>query len=95
VSQHEDLGVLGRLLAGQQREPAEELAEDEVQESECHDRQSSWTFSPAAKATGQPDDDVLGTHKLLQRRARPDRPDRTAWRPVAGQVAMTPSTVAW
>jgi hypothetical protein len=28
-------------------------------------------------------------------RASPDRPDRTAWRPVAGQVAMTPSTVAW
>jgi hypothetical protein len=30
MSEYEDFGVLGRLLAGQQREPAEELAEDEV-----------------------------------------------------------------
>lgn len=37
VSQNEDLGVLGRLLAGQQREPADELAEDEVEQSERHD----------------------------------------------------------
>jgi hypothetical protein len=37
VSQHEDLGVVGRLLAGQQREPADELAEDEVEQSKCHD----------------------------------------------------------
>lgn len=54
VSQHENLGVLGRLLAGQQREPAEEPAENEVEESEHHDWRSSWTFSPAAKATSQP-----------------------------------------
>jgi hypothetical protein len=37
VSQHEDLGVLGRLLAGQQREPADELAEDQVEQSQRHD----------------------------------------------------------
>jgi hypothetical protein len=37
LSQHEDLGVLGRLLAGQQREPAGELAEDELEQSKCHD----------------------------------------------------------
>jgi hypothetical protein len=32
VSQHEDLGVLGRLPAGQQCEPTGELTEDEVQQ---------------------------------------------------------------
>jgi hypothetical protein len=32
MSQHEDLGVLGRLPAGQQREPAGELTEDEVEQ---------------------------------------------------------------
>jgi hypothetical protein len=34
VAQDEDLGVLGCLRSGQQSEPAEELAEDQVEESE-------------------------------------------------------------
>jgi hypothetical protein len=37
VAQDKDLGVLGCLLSGKQPEPADELAEDQVEESECHD----------------------------------------------------------
>jgi hypothetical protein len=36
VAQHEDPGVLGRMPAGQQREPADELTEDEVQVAQRH-----------------------------------------------------------
>jgi hypothetical protein len=32
MAEHEDLGVLGCLLAGQQFEPSGELTEDEVQQ---------------------------------------------------------------
>jgi hypothetical protein len=54
MSEYEDFGVLGRLLAGQQREPAEELAEDDVEESQRHDWRSSRTSSPCCEAVGQP-----------------------------------------
>jgi hypothetical protein len=37
MAQHEDLGVLGRLPAGQQRKPADELTEAQVEQSERHD----------------------------------------------------------
>jgi hypothetical protein len=36
VTQDEDLGVLGCLLLRQQSEPAYELAEDQVEQSERH-----------------------------------------------------------
>jgi len=37
VSQHEQLGVLGRLPTGEQCEPAEELTQDQVEQSQRHD----------------------------------------------------------
>jgi len=37
VPKHEDLGVLGGLSAGEHYEPADELMEDQVEESERHD----------------------------------------------------------
>jgi hypothetical protein len=37
MAQHEDLGVLGRLPAGQEREPADELTEDQVEQPQRHD----------------------------------------------------------
>jgi len=49
VSEHEDLGVLGRLPAGQQCEPAGELAEDEIEQSQRHDWRSSRTSATDAK----------------------------------------------
>jgi hypothetical protein len=51
VPEHEDLGVPGRPPAGQQCEPADELAEDEVEQSQRHDWRSSRT--PATDATPQ------------------------------------------
>jgi membrane associated rhomboid family serine protease len=49
VSEHEELGVLGRLPAGQQCEPAEELAEDQVEQSQRHDWRSSRISASDAK----------------------------------------------
>jgi hypothetical protein len=51
VAQDEDLGVLGCLRSGQQSEPAEELAEDQVEESERHC--CIWrSLKPASSARG-------------------------------------------
>jgi hypothetical protein len=49
VSQHQDLGVLGGLPASEQLEPAEELAQDQVEESERHGRTSSLLSGSDAK----------------------------------------------
>jgi hypothetical protein len=49
VSEDEELGVLGRLPAGQQCEPAGELAEDQVEQSQRHGWRSSRTSATDAK----------------------------------------------
>ena len=53
VAQAEDLGVLGCLRSGQQSEPAEELAEDQVEDSEAHAGDDRGPPQPEAKAAGQ------------------------------------------
>jgi hypothetical protein len=75
MSEYEDFGVLGRLLAGQQREPAEELAEDEVEESQRHDWRSSRTSSPCYEADftdlGEVEQRLLGFQRRYQQTAVP------------------------
>jgi ribosomal protein S18 acetylase RimI-like enzyme len=53
VAQDKDLGVLGCLRSGQQSEPAQELAEDQVEESERHAGNDRGPPHPEAKAAGQ------------------------------------------
>ena len=53
MAQHEQLCVLGCLPAGQQSKPAEELAEDQVEESKHHRWRSSRPSTIEAKAAGQ------------------------------------------
>ena len=62
VAQDEQLGVLGRLPASEQREPAKELAHDQVEELECHGWRSSPTSSAAAESHVNVMDEVSGTH---------------------------------
>jgi hypothetical protein len=49
MSEYEDLGVLGRLAAGEQSEPGDELAEDEVEQSQRHDWRPSRTSTAEVK----------------------------------------------
>jgi hypothetical protein len=53
VAQDKDLGVLGCLRSGQQSEPAQELAEDQVEESERHAGNDRGPPHLKAKAAGQ------------------------------------------
>ena len=64
MSQHEQLGVLGRLSASKQCKPVEELTQDQVQESECHGWRSSRASSTDAKPHVNVMDEVSGTHNL-------------------------------
>jgi len=66
MSQHEQLGVLGRLSASKQCKPVEELTQDQVQESECHGWRSSRASSTDAKPHVNIMDEVSGTHRLEQ-----------------------------
>jgi hypothetical protein len=50
MAEHEDLGVPGRLPAGEQCEPADELAEDEVEQSQRHGWRSSRTSARDTKS---------------------------------------------
>jgi hypothetical protein len=63
VAQDEQLGVLGRLPASEQREPAKELARDQVKESECHGWRSSPASSAAVELHVNVMDEVSGTHR--------------------------------
>jgi hypothetical protein len=54
LPEHQDLGVLGGLPAGEQCEPAEELAQDQVEESECHGRTSSRGLHRRCEAAREP-----------------------------------------
>jgi hypothetical protein len=49
VSEHEDLGILGCLPTGEQCEPADELTEDQVEQSQRHDWRSSRIPTTGAK----------------------------------------------
>jgi hypothetical protein len=53
VAQEEDLGVVGCLRSGQQSEPAEELAEDQVEESEHPAGDDRGPPPPEANGAGQ------------------------------------------
>jgi hypothetical protein len=64
MSQHEDLGVVGRLAAGGQAKPADELTEDQVEESERHGWRSSQASATGAKPQVNPMEEVFGTHRL-------------------------------
>jgi len=67
VAQDEDLGVLGCLRSGQQSEPAEELAEDQVEESERHAGDGRGLHSPRRKPQVNAMDQVFGTGRLISR----------------------------
>src|SRR5262245_33936402 len=54
MSEREDLGVLGGLLACQQPKPAGDLAEDEVEQPECHDWRSFTTSTADANRWSTP-----------------------------------------
>jgi hypothetical protein len=64
MAQHENLHVLGGVRADDQGCPGQESTEDQVHESQCHDRRSCRTRSachhPLVNAHGR----VSGTHKL-------------------------------
>jgi hypothetical protein len=64
MAQHEELGVLGHLPAGQHCEPADELTEAQVEQPQRHDWRSSRTSATDAKLQGNVVDEVLGTHRL-------------------------------
>lgn len=68
VAQDEQLGVLGHLPASEQREPAKQLAHDQVEESECH----GWRPSPASSSAAEPHvnvmDEVSSTHRMKRQR---------------------------
>ena len=78
MAQHEELGVLGHLRAGQQREPADELTEAQVEQPQRHDRRSSRTSATDAKLQVNVVDEVLGTPGSTTRfsTARPTDPER-------------------
>jgi hypothetical protein len=62
MPQHGNLGVLGRLPAGQQRDPSGELTEDEAEQLSRHDGGSSPTSTIDAKSQVKVMDEVFGTH---------------------------------
>src|SRR6266540_2766783 len=62
MSQHEDLGVVGRLAAGQAK-PADELTEAQIEESERHGWRSSRASATGAKPQVNPMEEVFGTHR--------------------------------
>lgn len=64
MSQHESLGVVGRLAAGEQAKPADELTEDQTKESERHGWRSSRASAASAKPQVNPMEEVFGTHRL-------------------------------
>jgi len=62
---HEQFGVLGCLAAGQQREPADELTEDQVEQSQrFHGWRSSRTSDTGAKPQVNATREILGTHTV-------------------------------
>ncbi len=66
VPSYEEFGVLGRLAAGQQREPADELAEDQVEQSQrFHGWRSSPTSATGAKPQVNATQEILGTHRSV------------------------------
>jgi hypothetical protein len=68
VSEYEDLSVLGRLAAGEQCEPADELAEDQVEQSQrLHGWRSSRTSATVAKPQVNTTNEILGTHTRTRR----------------------------
>jgi hypothetical protein len=66
VAQDEDLGVLGCLRSGQQSEPADELAQAQVEESERHAGDDRGPPQPEAKAAVNAIDQGFGTYRLLR-----------------------------
>jgi hypothetical protein len=70
MSQHEDLGVAGRLAAGEQAKPADELTEDQIEESERHSWRSSRASAAGAKPQVNPMEKVFGTHRSSNPLAR-------------------------
>jgi hypothetical protein len=99
VSEHQDLGVLGGVRLGEQRQPAQHADEHQVDESEGHNERSCgvgcgpWPQGqPVAKALIRRLDTVLGTHSRQAREHRRPFPagaiDRCA---IAAEGASTPS----
>jgi hypothetical protein len=70
LPEHEDLGVLGDLPASEQLEPAQELTQNQVEESELHGQTSSPASRAAAKPHVKLTDDISGTYRPTGRRAR-------------------------
>jgi hypothetical protein len=66
VAQDEDLGVLGCLRSGQQSEPAEELAEDQVEASDIRLAMIAGLHSPRRKPQVSAIGQVFGTYRLLR-----------------------------
>ncbi len=84
VSEHADLGVLGRLAAAEQAKPADELVEDQVEESEQvgdHRRPPP----PVAKPQVNARDEILGTYMVSAATIRV---------PSVG-LALATSTITW
>src|SRR5207248_9712409 len=75
------------LPAGEECEPAEELSQDQVEESECHGRRSSRASSSDAKPHVNIMDEVSGTHRPGE---WPSSARRGRWRVGAGghQLAL-------
>jgi hypothetical protein len=66
VAQDEDLGVVGCLRSGQQSEPADELAQAQVEESEPHAGDDRGLHSPRRKPQVNAMDQGFGTDRLLR-----------------------------
>jgi negative regulator of sigma E activity len=75
VAQDEDLGVLGCLRSGQQSEPADELAEEQVEEFERHAGDDRGPHSPRRKPQVNAMDQVFGTYRRPRSTSSPRRSD--------------------
>ena len=74
----EDLGVLGCLPAGEQGEPADELIEDQVEQSQRHGWRSSRTSAILAKPQASATEEVSARTGSLGRCREQDYPDTGA-----------------
>jgi hypothetical protein len=64
VAQEKDFGILGRLATDEQADPLDDRAQDQVEQSQCHE--SAIMPDRLCEGMTRPDrvDEVLGTHRL-------------------------------
>jgi hypothetical protein len=98
VPKRQDLGVLGGVGAGEQRQPAQYANEHQVDESEGHSGRSCWLSSgwvllrvDSGKVLRRGDDGFLGTHSRVHLdrifRQSLEPPEATYGRPVTRGLA--------